>query len=428
MIILLVCFSTAVPFSMTVSATDFDVTGNISLEERENRAPVATDDAYEINEGTTCEIAAPGVLENDGDQDGDVLDASLVDDPAHGVVELAADGAFVYTPEDGWNGTDQFTYTASDGSLVSEPATVTLTIINTDERSGDAGDENSAPRLYGMWTQDLSGAMEDGDPDHLSNGAQYLPPCAFGAVKTVNIMVIWSGAESGSGEDVVSAEVYLPNGEILAETQIEPFTDGSATGIFDRAFAAGLLSSGSGKEELRAALAEGSAVIGIGNVDLAYHQVPGDYLVRVSLAGAEQESSSSIEGTFGYLPAVYCEYDFESVDYGEIALNTPRIVTGDLSFGTSGAPTVRNVGNVPAIISIVQSDMGLGKSRSDQSPVSYSARLGSGGSEVYYTPDKEVTLPETLDVLQTESLDFTITVLNGEGKVHGQMVIDCKQA
>ena len=41
---------------------------------------------------------------------------------------LASDGSFTYTPAANFNGTDSFTYTASDGTAVSNVATVTITV------------------------------------------------------------------------------------------------------------------------------------------------------------------------------------------------------------------------------------------------------------------------------------------------------------
>ena len=46
----------------------------------------------------------------------------------NGTVTLASDGSFTYTPAANFNGTDSFTYTASDGTAVSNVATVTITV------------------------------------------------------------------------------------------------------------------------------------------------------------------------------------------------------------------------------------------------------------------------------------------------------------
>jgi VCBS repeat-containing protein len=93
-----------------------------------NRAPAATDDAYTTAEDTPLSVAAPGVLGNDSDPDGDGLTAVLVSRPAHGTLTLNANGSFSYAPDADYNGPDSFTYKANDGRLESNTATVTLTV------------------------------------------------------------------------------------------------------------------------------------------------------------------------------------------------------------------------------------------------------------------------------------------------------------
>jgi len=95
-------------------------------------APVAEDDAYETAAGDNLSVDAPGVLENDHDDDGDSLTAILVDDPASGgVVYLFDDGSFEYEPPTGFVGVDTFTYRAFDGGQTSNLATVTVTVSGT---------------------------------------------------------------------------------------------------------------------------------------------------------------------------------------------------------------------------------------------------------------------------------------------------------
>ena len=57
-----------------------------------NDPPVAVNDAYSTAEDTGLTIAAPGVLGNDTDVDGDALTAVLVSGPAHGTLALNANG------------------------------------------------------------------------------------------------------------------------------------------------------------------------------------------------------------------------------------------------------------------------------------------------------------------------------------------------
>src|SRR5205823_5931995 len=93
-----------------------------------NDAPVAANDSYATNEDTPLSVAAPGVLANDTDVDGDALTAVVVASPSHGVLTLNADGGFSYAPAANYNGADSFTYKTNDGLLDSNVATVNLSV------------------------------------------------------------------------------------------------------------------------------------------------------------------------------------------------------------------------------------------------------------------------------------------------------------
>jgi uncharacterized repeat protein (TIGR01451 family) len=91
--------------------------------------PVATADSYAVDEDTTLVVAAPGVLTNDNDPNGDPLTAVLITGPSNGTLVFNSDGSFSYTPNANFDGSDSFTYTARDaGGAESSPATVALTI------------------------------------------------------------------------------------------------------------------------------------------------------------------------------------------------------------------------------------------------------------------------------------------------------------
>jgi hypothetical protein len=91
-------------------------------------APSATADAFTAIRDRTLNIAAPGVLRNDSDADGDMLSSVLASTATHGVLTLAANGSFSYTPTPGYVGPDAFSYRASDGTLSSAMRVVTLTV------------------------------------------------------------------------------------------------------------------------------------------------------------------------------------------------------------------------------------------------------------------------------------------------------------
>src|SRR5207244_7351948 len=89
---------------------------------------VALNDSFTTAEDTALNVAAPGVLANDSDVDGDTLHSVLVSQPTHGSLTLNSNGSFTYTPATNYQGSDSFTYKANDGQADSGIATVTITI------------------------------------------------------------------------------------------------------------------------------------------------------------------------------------------------------------------------------------------------------------------------------------------------------------
>jgi VCBS repeat-containing protein len=90
--------------------------------------PVAVDDSYLVSKDTARTVAAPGVLANDSDADGDTITSVVKTNPSHGALTLNTDGSFTYTPTASYTGPDSFTYQAKDATNSSPAATVTLTV------------------------------------------------------------------------------------------------------------------------------------------------------------------------------------------------------------------------------------------------------------------------------------------------------------
>jgi PKD repeat protein len=105
------------------ATTTVTITGSGS-----NNAPVAVNDAFNPNAvNTAYSVAAPGVLANDTDADGNPLTAQLVsvDERLSGFV-LNPNGSFSFGPSEAV-GTFPVTYRAFDGTDVSNLATVNVT-------------------------------------------------------------------------------------------------------------------------------------------------------------------------------------------------------------------------------------------------------------------------------------------------------------
>lgn len=124
-----------------------------------DRAPAAAPDTYSTAGDQA--LAGASVLANDSDPDGDPITAVEETGPAHGTLALAADGTFSYTPEAGFKGTDSFTYRASDGTLPSAPATVTISVGNQPPTAAD--DAYSA--TSGVPLSGASVLANDSDPN-----------------------------------------------------------------------------------------------------------------------------------------------------------------------------------------------------------------------------------------------------------------------
>ncbi len=80
-----------------------------------NVPPVMEYDSYRMpSTRTTLTVPSPGVLANDTDADGDPLTAALISGTTYGALDLRRNGRFTYTPQPGFSGLDQFTYSARD--------------------------------------------------------------------------------------------------------------------------------------------------------------------------------------------------------------------------------------------------------------------------------------------------------------------------
>ena len=122
-------FSGTDTFTYSVSDGLLERTATVSLDVTPiNDAPVAVDDLdYEFTRGQPfVVVAAQGVLQNDIDVDGDVPTPVLSQDAANGTLDLQPDGAFTYTPDPGYLGTDDFFYLLDDGQATSNVARVKL--------------------------------------------------------------------------------------------------------------------------------------------------------------------------------------------------------------------------------------------------------------------------------------------------------------
>lgn len=90
--------------------------------------PLANDDFYTTSGFGSYSVGAPGVLANDVHPANLPITAVLETTTSGGTLTLRPDGSFSYLPNNGFSGQDFFTYRATDATLTSNVATVTLTV------------------------------------------------------------------------------------------------------------------------------------------------------------------------------------------------------------------------------------------------------------------------------------------------------------
>ncbi|MFA5941428.1 MAG: retention module-containing protein, partial [Sinimarinibacterium sp.] len=139
-----------------------------------NDGPDAVDDTVNTPEETPITIP---VLVNDSDPDGDPLTVTGVTQGANGTVTIGPDGNPTYTPNAGFNGSDSFTYSISDGNGGTDTATVTVNVggVNDPPAGTELPDQtsNDADFVSGV---SVAGAFSDADGDTLTYSATGLPP------------------------------------------------------------------------------------------------------------------------------------------------------------------------------------------------------------------------------------------------------------
>jgi outer membrane protein OmpA-like peptidoglycan-associated protein len=124
-----------------------------------NDAPNANDDSYSV--AVNSPATPLDVLFNDtaAPDTGETLTVTAVTQPATGGAVALADGVVRFTPAAGFIGPTMFTYTISDGSVLTDTATVTVTVTGSNRNpvANDDSyevDEDSGPSVFSVLDND----------------------------------------------------------------------------------------------------------------------------------------------------------------------------------------------------------------------------------------------------------------------------------
>lgn len=287
------------------------------------------------------------------------------------------------------------------------------------------------PIVEAKWEQQNIAALEDGDPMHAVAGFQILPPCTFGGKKLIEYYAVVYDEEDNGNVKLAFADVFHPDGTFKYQVNYAKISlQSQGISKYTAAVAAGLVKTGTGKTTASVLndLEKGTAAVWRGEAYIDYCQMDGSYTVIVKAIDQNDNYSNELVNTFLYVPVACGEFDFTGFDYGNVSISRNVWRAGDTVFGTSAAPTVRNIGNTKIRIKINQTDMGFGQDVTGAWMVQFDARLGNTGGEPVYDPFTEITLPDVLDRSHLDELDFSIHVLKGTGSHSGDMTLGVTRA
>ncbi len=172
--------------------------------------PQAFDDHIDAVEDHTLILAAPGVMANDVDPDGDTITAILDAAPGSGTLTLDPDGAMVYVPVANFIGVVTFTYHVNDGALNSNIASAVITVAEFNDTPIGNPDHYTTVEDVSFAVGPTDGVLandtdEEGDsltvqkvtdPQHgtldyftTAGGFRYVPDLSFDGVDTFTYAV-----------------------------------------------------------------------------------------------------------------------------------------------------------------------------------------------------------------------------------------------
>lgn len=185
--------------AVTVRATDprgLTTTQSYSIAVANvNDAPLVANDAYTMIKGGTLNVAAPGVLANDSDPDGDTITATNFSAPSVGTLAGNADGSFSYTPPATYTGIASFSYLARDNWGVASKTAGWVSIAVHANRAPLTVDDMASTLPNTGLVIDVLG--NDSDPDTAIDPANHIDPATvfipvtgkpnMGGTVTVNV-------------------------------------------------------------------------------------------------------------------------------------------------------------------------------------------------------------------------------------------------
>jgi hypothetical protein len=327
-------------------------------------------------------------------------------------------------------------YAQDDGgenatTMVTESASTSLTA------STGGGSANEAPFVKAKWEMDGPYATMGGLDDNVVAGAQFNPSGGYRVDKTISLCAIATDSDGLSDIDSVYGDVFYPNvgihegtpvpgnegcGKMVGtECRMMKLTKENGLSLFcdkirNKNTNLPVFSEEYDYDEICKAdgeLQKETAAVYCCDKPLSYEDPSGDYTVKAFAQDKFGVSSDPLVNTFTYQSVTSFETDFNSIAYGNVKLNTHKIINGDLVWaatkGINGA-SIRNTGNTRVQIGVLQDDMGLGKTGTAWN-VAWDARIGNNAADwTVYAPYAMTWLKKVLNLSETNEMDFSVDI------------------
>jgi outer membrane protein OmpA-like peptidoglycan-associated protein len=375
-----------------------------------NTSPVAQDDSVVT---TTNQPVTINVISNDSDADGDTLSIQTVTQPTNGSVSID-NGQLVYTPNQGFTGTDSLTYTINDGNNHQETANVTIDVSAGTNTSGNSApiiaDDSVTTNINQPVTIDVLTNDNDPDGDNLSVTAITQP--ANGSATISGGQIVYTPNDDFTGTDTLDYTIDDGNNNQRTARVTIIINDTSTAGTSNTAPTA---------QDDQQSASGNSITIDVLRNDM---DADGDTLSITTVDNPSHGSTNIVHGYIVYTPETQYTGDdsfgYTITDGQNTSTATVRIrgssdgATGAVGATENQAPDVNDdfLGNMPANADILvyplnnDSDadgdtlsiIALGSS-------SYGSARDNGDGTVSFTPVRDYCGPIT----------FSYTVSDGHG-------------
>lgn len=307
-------------------------------------------------------------------------------------------------------------------ALATDGATIQTEMVREDSTGG------ANPVVKVMWEM-----WDSGKDDSINAGAQFMPTGIYKQDKSYKVCAIVTDADGLDDINKVYADVFYPENIFLGpnhedsrrgcgmqlgdEFTLTRLTKSNGIDLFCTRIQnnnTDLPSFNNGYDYSKICAFDGelwkeTAAVYCGNAALSYEDPSGMYSVLVD-AQDKWGADGQLENQFEYLPLTAFETDFTSVSYGNVKLNTHKIINGNMAFVPGDKlPTVRNIGNTVLEMTVRQDDMGLGKTNGLWN-VKFDGRVGSDAEFVKYDPEATTEFEEHLLLSETDEMDFSIFI------------------